>query len=240
MSRHSKWSTIKRQKGVADQKRGMVFTKLANLITIAARQGLPDQEMNFKLRVAVEKARAVNMPKDNIERAIARAKGTEGQALEQINYEVIGPGGIGLVVSVTTDNRNRLLNTLKLTLKDFSASLAGPNAVLWQFAQKGYVMVATPASGDARETLELAAIDAGADAIEEEDGHIAITADPRAWEAVKASVESAGYAIKEEGLSLIPTVTLPLTDPAEGEKLDALVATLEEIDEVDEVVTNAA
>jgi YebC/PmpR family DNA-binding regulatory protein len=240
MSRHSKWSTIKRQKGVADQKRGMVFTKLANAITIAARHGPPDPEMNFKLRMAIDKARAANMPKDNIERAIARAKGAEGAALEQIQYEAVGPGGVGIVVTATTDNRSRLLNTLKLTLKKFDSSLAGPNAVLWQFALRGHVIIEPPATKDAREALELTAIDAGADNIEEGRDVIAVTCDPHALEAVKATVERAGSAVKETGMGLIPNVTIPLPDTAVSERLDNLVAALEEIDEVDEVVTNAA
>ena len=240
MSRHSKWSTIKRHKGIADQKRGNLFTKLANAITIAARHGQSIPEMNFKLRMAMDKARAANMPKDNIARAIARAKGAEGQDLEQIHYEVIGPGGVGIVVTVTTDNRSRALNALKMTLKDFGASLAGPHAVLWQFAHKGHVLLAPPPTAEARESLELAAIDAGADTIEEGDGVIAITADPHALEAVKAAMETAGGAVQDAGLGLVPTVTVPLADAALTEKLDRLVAALEDLDEVDEVVTNAA
>lgn len=240
MSRHSKWSTIKRQKGIADQKRGTQFTKLANTITMAARQGLPDPNMNFKLRMAIDKARAANMPKENIESAIARAKGAEGQALEHIQYEIVGPCGVGLVVSATTDNRNRTVGALKQVLKNFDANLAGPNAVVWQFAMKGHLILEPPRTREAREALELHAIDAGADNIEEGDGVIAVTADQNALETVKGAAERAGALIKETGLGLIPTVTVPLTDAAAAEKLDNLVAALEELDEVDEVVTNAA
>ncbi len=240
MSRHSKWSTIKRQKGIADQKRGTQFTKLANTITMAARQGLPDPSMNFKLRMAIEKARAANMPKENVERAIAHAKGAEGQALEQIQYEIIGPGGVGLIVSATTDNRNRTVGAIKAVLKNFDANLAGPNAVIWQFALKGHIIVEPPRTQEAHETLELSAIDAGADNIEEGDGVIAVTADPNKLEAIKETMERTGAPIKETGLGLIPTVTVPLNDAAAAEKLDGLVAALEELDEVDEVVTNAA
>lgn len=240
MSRHSKWANIKRRKEVSDKKRGTAFTKLANVITIAARHGLPDPEMNFKLRMAVDKAREMNMPKENIERAIARAKGVEEQTLEQVQYEIIGPGGVGIIVTLTTDSRNRVLNTLKLVLKDFNAALAGPNAVAWQFALKGHVIIGLPPSPEAREALELTAIDAGADNIEEGDGVIAVTTDPSALEAVKTAIERTGCAIKETGLGLIPNVTVPLTDDAVTEKLDNLVNALEDIEEVDEVVTNAA
>ncbi|MEW6610754.1 MAG: YebC/PmpR family DNA-binding transcriptional regulator [Patescibacteria group bacterium] len=239
MSRHSKWSTIKRQKGVADHKRGTQFTRLANMITIAARQGLPDPTLNFKLRMAIEKARAANMPKDNIERAIARAKGTEGQALEQCQYEIIGPGGVGLVVSVTTDNRNRTVSAIKAILKNFDANLAGPNAVLWQFVQQGHLVVPLPSTKEEREALELVAIDAGCIDVDEHADSLILTTEPHALEQVKNTLTQHHVTISEIGIGLQPNVTVPLTDQETERKLENLIRDLEAIDEVDEVVTNA-
>ncbi|MFA4872547.1 MAG: YebC/PmpR family DNA-binding transcriptional regulator [Patescibacteria group bacterium] len=241
MSRHSKWSTIKRQKGVTDQKRGTQFTKLANTVTMAARQGGPNPEINFKLRIAIEKARAANMPKENIERAIARAQKNEGDAaLEQMQLEVIGPGGVGLVITATTDNRNRVVGALKAVLHKHAASLAGPNAVAWQFALRGHVLVPLPPTKEAQEELELAAIDAGSLDVEEHAESLILTTDPHSLERVKDALERRHIAITEMGIGLEPTVTVPVADQDTGRKLDNLIADLEAIDEVDEVVTNAA
>ncbi|OGL87673.1 hypothetical protein A3I42_01495 [Candidatus Uhrbacteria bacterium RIFCSPLOWO2_02_FULL_49_11] len=241
MSRHSKWSTIKRQKGIADQKRGTQFTKLANMVTVAARQGGPDRNINFKLRIAIEKARAANMPKDNIERAIARAKGNEGDvAFEQIQLEAIGPGGVGLVITATTDNRNRVVGALKSALHKHAASLTGPHAVAWQFALQGHIVVPLPPTKEAREDLELAAIDAGSLDVDEYAGSLILITEPQTLERVKDALERRHITINEIGIGLQPTLTVPVADQDTERKLDNLIADLEAIDEVDEVVTNAA
>ena len=241
MSRHSKWANIKRRKEVSDKKRSAVFTRLAYAITIAARQGQPDPTMNFKLRMAMDKARAANMPKDNIERAIAKAKGSEGEAPpEPIQFELMGPGGVGILVVATTDNRNRVLGAIKAVLSRHDASLAGPNAVLWQFALRGHLALAKPGDTARRDEIELIAIDAGCVEVEEDEETLIIITKPADLETIKSRFEEKGIAIDDYGLSLIPTHTIPVDEAAIQNKLDTLIESLEEIDEVDEVITNAA
>jgi len=240
MSRHSKWSKIKRQKGVSDQKRGILFTKLGHIITIAAQQGVPDPEMNGKLRIAVEQARAANMPKDNIERAIARAKAKEGEALEQVSYEIVGPGGVGVVATTTTDNRNRTVGAIKAVLKNHDAALAGPNAVLWQFEPRGYLTLPRPATPAEREALELKAIDAGGIDVTETETALIIHTKPNEVEATKNKIEAEGVHVQDAELGLEPATTVAVTNAAASQRLEALITALEEIEEVDEVITNAA
>ncbi|MEK7167195.1 MAG: YebC/PmpR family DNA-binding transcriptional regulator [Patescibacteria group bacterium] len=142
MSGHSKWTQIKRQKGVADIKRGAIFTKLGNVISIASREGGEDPESNFKLRLAIEKAKQANMPKENIERAIKRGIGKlEGAKIEQIIYEAFGPNGIPLIIEVLTDNKNRAVANIKSILNKYGGNLSGPNSVLWMFKKYGILRI---------------------------------------------------------------------------------------------------
>jgi YebC/PmpR family DNA-binding regulatory protein len=185
MSGHSKWAQIHRQKGAADAKRGALFTRLGNAITIAAKSGGGDQDANFRLRLAVDQAKTANMPKDNIERAIKRGTGElAGDRIEQITYEGFGPGGMAVIIECLTDNRNRTSSSIKHVLSKYGGSLGGPNSVGWLFEQKGAVRVENLA-----DELELELIDAGAQDINRDDG-VAIYTHPNDLKKVKDFLES--------------------------------------------------
>lgn len=163
MSGHSKWSQIKRQKGVADVKRGNLFTKLCNNITIAARLGGGSQETNFRLRLAVDKAKAASVPRDNIERAIKRGTGELGGAqIEEIVYEGYGPGGVAILVETLTDNKNRTAPLIRNIFSKHGGNMGGPGSVAWMFAPKGVIRLEIASLKSSKEDVELAAIDAGA------------------------------------------------------------------------------
>src|SRR5919201_709653 len=171
MSGHSKWSTIKRQKGAADIKRGIVFTKMTREIMLAAREGGASPEANFRLRLAIDRARAVNMPRDNIQRAIDRATGGgEGAQLESVVYEGYAPGGVSVMVEAATDNRNRTASEIRATFTRHNAKLGESGSVQWIFEQKGIIEIDT--KGKSADAVELAAIDAGAEDVESEPGLI--------------------------------------------------------------------
>ncbi len=173
MSGHSKWANIKHKKEAADKKRGAAFTKLARAVTVAAREGGGDPVANFALRLAVDKARAANMPKDNIERAIARGTGAEkGDAWEHVLYEGYGPAGSALLIAATTDNRNRTVSELRTVFNKHSGSLGESGSVAWQFEQRG--MISVPTDGIDPDELALAAIDAGAFDVETEEGIVTV------------------------------------------------------------------
>ncbi len=165
MSGHSKWSTIKRQKGAADAKRGALFTKLANAITVAVREtGEKNPDINFKLRLAVERARSANMPNENIERAIKRGSGElNDQAIESVTYEGLGPAGTALIIEVLTDNKNRTAGEIRSILAKYGGRLVGPNSVMWQFSQKGLITINLDNNKKSQEEIEALAIEAGAD-----------------------------------------------------------------------------
>jgi len=237
MSGHSKWHSIKHKKGAADAKRGKLFSKLAKAITVAVRSGGPDEAMNFALRLAVEKAKQANMPKDNIERAIARGSGDSGEAdLTTAVYEAMGPGGASLLVEVLTDNTNRSLTNVKTIL---NKSGANPDAkVMWQFERKGVVRVDDASSIEDRDVAELALIDAGAEDLSWDDGleTIGALADLQALEKVvselglKASSAEPEY-VANESLQILPE---------DEEKLADLIEKLDDDDDVQNVYTNAA
>src|ERR687898_306652 len=195
MSGHSKWSTIKRQKGVTDAKRGALFTKVAREISVAARQGGGDPDANYRLRLAVEKARAVNMPMDNIKRTIEKATGAgEGEQFEEIIYEGYGPGGVAVLVEAATDNRNRTAAEVRSIFTKAGGQLAGSGAVAWQFEPRGLITV--PRDGIDADEVALAAIDAGAEDVgTEDDDAIEIYTDPGGLESVRKALEGAGIAV---------------------------------------------
>lgn len=234
MSGHSKWSTIKHQKGAADAKRSSVFTKLANTITVIAREGGGDPESNFRLRLAIEKARAANMPKDNIDRAIKRGTGElGGAAFENIMYEAYAPGGVALMIEVNTDNRNRSVSAIKSTLTKANAKLAEAGAVGYLFEQKGSMHV----RGD--ETTELIIIESGADDYELiEEGVYRVVTLPKDTMAVAKSLQDVGLVVEEIGLTLEPTATIVIDDEQTARQLIRLVEQLEDIDDVAAVYAN--
>ncbi|MDR0956244.1 MAG: YebC/PmpR family DNA-binding transcriptional regulator [Candidatus Nomurabacteria bacterium] len=233
MSGHSKWETTKRQKAAVDAKRGAAFTKLANQISIAARGGA-DPDMNPSLAMAVDKAKAANMPKANIERAIARVSGKDAAALEEVNYEAYEPGGVGLIIQTATDNRNRTFPEVKSTLTKHGGSVAEPGSVLFQFERKGVIRLS--AGGD---DALMAALDAGADDASETDGEIIIYTDAKKLAEVKQNLSAAGYDAADAGLEYIAKNNVPL-DAEKAEKLEKLLDALDDLDDVVAVHHNAA
>ena len=194
MSGHSKWSQIKRQKGANDVKRGATFTKMGREIAVAARQGGGDPDANFRLRLAIEKARAVNMPADTIKRAIERATGGgEAEQYEEIVYEGYGPGGVAVLVEAATDNRNRTAAEVRSIFTKAGGQLAGSGAVAWQFEPRGIITITR--DGNDADEVALAAIDAGADDVDTETDPLEIYTAPTDIEAVRRAMESAGYRV---------------------------------------------
>jgi YebC/PmpR family DNA-binding regulatory protein len=237
MSGHSKWSTIKHKKGAADQKRGAEFTKLARAITIAARDGGGDLASNFSLRLAVDKARGANMPKDNIERAIARGTGAEkGDQLDTVLYEGYGPGGSAILVAATTDNRNRTVSELRFVFNKYNASLGESGSVAWQFERRGSISV--PTAGVDPDELALSAIDAGAADVETDDDYVTVYTAVPDFQRVKEALASAGYDTGEAELTMLPTTPIALDDK-HALSLLKMVEALDDLDDVDHVWMNA-
>lgn len=238
MSGHSKWAQIKRQKGAADIKKGTVFTKLGNAVTIAAREGGGDPAMNFKLRLAMDRARAANMPKDNIERAIKRGTGElAGVALEAVTYEGFGPGRAPLVVEALTDNRNRTAQTVKLLFQKHGGTIGAPGSVQWMFDRRGVVRVKKPAGYGSPE--ELALIEQGADDIFDEGDALAVLAPPAETSAVRARLEGARWTVVEDGVELWPKTPTAFPEGRDGEQLATLLDALDECEDVQHVSTAA-
>ncbi len=237
MSGHSKWSTIKRKKGAEDAKRGKIFTRITREIMMAARRGGPDPETNPPLRLAIDKAKAANMPKDNIQRAINRGAGIGDEAvqMEEIIYEGYAPHGVALVINVVTDNKNRALAEVKFTLNRNGGNLANSGAVTWQFEQKGYVAV--QAEGADFDEVFLLAADAGADDVQQEDDIFAIYTPREALAQVARSLEEAGYKVEERELIWMPQneVELPTEQALQ---VMSLIEKLEELDDVQKVASN--
>ncbi len=236
MSGHSKWSTIKRKKGAADAKRGQLFTKLAREITVAARTGLPDPDANARLRIAIQKAKAESMPKDNIDRAIQRAVATAGgEQYEELYYEGYGPGGTAIMILTMTDNRNRTVGELRAVLTRSGGTLGENGSVSWMFDQTGVVTIQL---GDRDEDeLAMAAIEAGATDYSVEEGVAEIYTDPGELHAVAGALEAAGY--EYENAELIMKPQTPLAPDAEqAVKAIRLLEKLEDLDDVQSVYSN--
>jgi len=234
MSGHSKWSTIKRQKGANDAKRGALFTKLGNQIAIAARGGT-DPAMNSALALAVEKAKAANMPSANIERSIQRAADKSAAQMEQAMYEGYGPGGVAVLVEVATDNKNRTLPEVRLAFTKSGGSMAEQGSVAFQFSRKGVIRV--KGGGD---ELELAAIDAGAEDIfeEEETGETVIHTAPGDLAKVRDSLKAGGQEIADAELTYVPNNTMEISDPETVRKIIKMMDALDDLDDVVATHTN--
>jgi YebC/PmpR family DNA-binding regulatory protein len=236
MSGHSKWSQIKRQKGANDAKRGAVFTKIAREIAIAARAGGADPDANYRLRLAVDKARAVNMPADNIKRAIERATGGDkAEQFEEIVYEGYGPGGVAVLVEAATDNRNRTAADVRAIFTKAGGSLAGAGAVAWQFEQRGVISV--PRQGVDGDEVALAAIDAGASDVDMDLDPIEVTTEPADLETVRKGLEAAGIRIESAELTMQPRTTVEVDGHQVRQNL-RLIETLEDHDDVQRVTAN--
>ncbi len=237
MSGHSKWSTIKRQKGANDAKRGALFTKVAREISVAARQGGGDPDANYRLRLAIEKARSVNMPADNIKRTIDKATGGgEAEQFEEIVYEGYGPGGIAVLVEAQTDNRNRTAAEVRSMFAKSGGQLAGSGAVAWQFEPRGLISV--PRSGADADEVTLAAIDAGAEDVDTDDEEtIEIYTSPADLEAVRRALEGAGVAVDSAESTMVAKQTVEL-DSSKARQALRLVELLEDLDDVSRVTAN--
>jgi YebC/PmpR family DNA-binding regulatory protein len=236
MSGHSKWSTIKRQKGANDAKRGALFTKVAREIAVAARLGGGDPDANYRLRLAIEKARSVNMPADNIKRTIEKATGGgDAEQFEEIVYEGYGPGGVAVLVEAQTDNRNRTAAEVRSMFTRSGGQLAGSGAVAWQFEPRGLITV--PRNGVDADEVALAAIDAGADDVDTDDEAIEIYTPPGDLERVRASLESAGVPVESADSAMIAKQTVEL-DVAKARQALRLVELLEDLDDVSRVTAN--
>ena len=238
MSGHSKWSTIKRKKGVADAKRGQVFTKLANAVTIAVREGGGgDQSSNFKLRLAIDQAKSANMPKDNIERAIDRGLGQgAGGQIESVAYEGYGPGKIAFIAQVTTDNRNRASSQIKSVVERTGGHFASLGAVSWMFEDTGLIVVGKGAK-TADEIFEIAA-DSGAQDIEDVDDAVEIYTKPNELDKVRVALSEAGLNIQSAELYKKPTQTVKIKDVETAGKVLAFIEKLEDLDDVQKVYSN--
>jgi YebC/PmpR family DNA-binding regulatory protein len=238
MSGHSKWSSIKHKKGAADAKRGQLFTKLTRALIVAAKDGGADPASNLALQNAIEKARAASMPKDNIERAIARGSGTGGDAAsyEQISYEGYGPGGVAVYVDVLTDNRNRTAGEVRHTFARHDGNLAESGAVAWLFERKGVILVDADSADE--EDVTLAAADAGAEDVREEESTYEVTCAAEDLHAVRASLEAAGIAVTDAQVTMLPKTTIAIEDEATAKKVLKLIDALEENDDVQDVYAN--
>ncbi len=232
MSGHSKWATTKRQKAVVDAKRGALFTKIANQIAIAARAGT-DPSMNPSLAMMLEKARQANMPKVNIERAIARVADKSAAALNEEVYEGYGPGGVGIIIEVATDNKNRTMPEVRNALSKTGGRMADPGSVMFQFARKGFIEV--PETG---EEVMMTVLEAGAEDVDEGDEGLEIITAPSDLMKVRQALLDAGLTVTTAELRYIPTATIAVNDE-DGEKLSKLLDALDELDDVTAVHTNA-
>jgi YebC/PmpR family DNA-binding regulatory protein len=237
MSGHSKWSTIKRQKGANDAKRGALFTKVSREISVAARQGGGDPDANYRLRLAIEKARAVNMPADNVKRTIEKATGGgDADQFEEIVYEGYGPGGVAVLVEAATDNRNRTAADVRSIFTKAGGQLAGSGAVAWQFEPRGLIAIAP--DGQDPDEVALAAIDAGADDVDTDDPEaIEIFTSPADLERVRQALEAAGIGIDSAESTMIAKQTVEL-DSTKARQALRLVEQLEELDDVQRVTAN--
>ncbi|MDB5183546.1 MAG: putative transcriptional regulatory protein [Candidatus Saccharibacteria bacterium] len=232
MSGHSKWSTIKREKGAKDAKRGAVFTQIGNQIAIAARSGT-DPTMNSALAMAIEKAKQANMPNVNIQRAIDRVNDKNAAVLEEISYEGMGPGGIGIIIETATDNRNRTFPEVRNALTKNGGRVADAGSVMFQFDRKGAIRVA--ATG---EDALLAILDAGAEDAIEEDGDILVYTDQKDLAKVRTAIVDAGLAVTDAELQYVAKNTIEVGEVETAEKILKLLDALDDLDDVVNIHTN--
>ena len=236
MSGHSKWSTIKRQKGANDAKRGALFTKVAREIMVAARAGGGDPDANYRLRLAMDKARAVNMPMDNIKRAIERASGSgEGEQFEEIVYEGYGPGGVAVLDEPMTDNRNRTVSEVRHIVSKAGGNMGEAGCVSWMFHKKGYIVVSR-AKADEDKLMTLA-LDAGAEDLQTEDDNFVVTTSPNDFEKVKKALEDAGVPLEVAEVTMVPQTYVKL-EGKDAQQMLRLMEALEDSDDVQNVYAN--
>jgi YebC/PmpR family DNA-binding regulatory protein len=239
MSGHNKWSSIKHKKGAADAKRGKLFSRLSKEITMAAREGGGDPDMNARLRSAVDSAKNENMPNDNIDRAIKKGTGElEGGALEELVYEGYGPGGVAILITCLSDNRNRTAASMRTYFTKHNSSLAGSGAVAWMFHRKAQFTITGEHADE--DTLLDALLEAGADAetVEAEDDEATILAPPEAFAEVLDALKAADIPVASSGVTMIPENTTPVNEVGEARQLTRLIDALEDDEDVQEVFAN--
>jgi YebC/PmpR family DNA-binding regulatory protein len=238
VSGHSKWSSIKHKKGAADAKRGQLFSKLSRAIIVAAKEGGADPAANLALQNAIEKARAYSMPKDNIERAIAKGAGADAEAasFETVVYEGYGPEGVAVLVEALTDNRNRTASEVRHAFTKHGGNLGTTGAVAWQFERRGVVLVS--AVGADEDELVLTAAEAGADDVELDASSFVVTSTPESLSTVRDALERDGFAIESVELAMVPKTTVAVADEVTARKIVRLVEGLEDTEDVQDVYAN--
>jgi YebC/PmpR family DNA-binding regulatory protein len=238
MSGHSKWSSIKHKKGAADAKRGKLFSKLSRAIIVAAKEGGGDPSGNLALQNAIEKARSYSMPKDNIDRAIAKGTGEsgDGSSWETVVYEGYAADGVAVLVEALTDNRNRTAADVRHAFSKHGGSRGTTGAVAWLFERRGVILV--PADGADEDELTLAAAEGGAEDVALDGSSFEVTCDPEALNEVRAAIESAGFEVESAEATMIPKTTVEVGDESTARKVMRLVDALEDNDDVQEVYAN--
>ncbi len=238
MSGHSKWHSIKHKKGATDKKRGQLFSKLARAIIVAAREGGPDPAANLALQNAIEKAREASMPKDNIERAIARGSGAaaDGEAFEHITYEGYGPAGVAVFVDALTDNRNRTASEVRHVFSKSDGALGESGSVAWLFERTGLLLV--PADGVDEDELMLAAAEGGADDVSQDGSVFEITCPAESVANVRRALEEAGFAVESAQITMLPKTSVTVEDEVAARRIVRLMEELEELDDVQDVYAN--
>jgi YebC/PmpR family DNA-binding regulatory protein len=238
MAGHSKWAQIKHKKKATDARRGKLFSKLTRAIIVAAREGGPDPAGNLSLQNAIEKAREASMPKENIERAIARGSGAagDGATFEQVSYEGYGPGGVAVFVEALTDNRNRTAAEVRHVFAKNDGNLGESGSVAWLFERKGVVLV--DADGVDEDELTLAAAEGGAEDVTADGSSFQVTCAPEDLSTVRAAIEEAGFGIEAAELTMVPKTTVPIQDEGAARKLLRLMDALDENDDVQDAYAN--
>jgi YebC/PmpR family DNA-binding regulatory protein len=238
VSGHSKWSSIKHKKGAADAKRGKLFSKLSRAIIVAAKEGGGDPSGNLSLQNAIEKAKSYSMPKENIDRAIAKGSGADADAsaFETVVYEGYGPSGVAVIVEALTDNRNRTASDVRHTFAKNDGNLGGSGAVSWLFERRGVVLV--PADGTDEDELTLAAAEGGADDVARDGSSYQVLSVPENLAAVREAIEAAGFTIDSAELTMLPKTTVEVVNEGDAKKVLRLMDELEDNDDVQDVYAN--
>ena len=236
MAGHSKWDNIKHKKAKEDARRGKIFTKMTRLIAVAAREGGPDVNTNFRLRLAVDKAKSYNVPNDTIERAIKRGAGElEGDSYEEFVYEGYGPGGVAIMLQIMTDNRNRTAGDVRHLFSKYGGNLGESGCVAWMFEKKGVVRIAR--NGADEDEVLMAALEAGGEDVQSDDEGFTIYSDPASFEEVRNALEEAGYEIESAEISMQPKNTVAV-EGADAKRLLQLLEALEDHDDIQDVQAN--
>ncbi|HUF01533.1 MAG TPA: YebC/PmpR family DNA-binding transcriptional regulator [Gaiellaceae bacterium] len=236
MAGHSQFKNIMYRKGAQDAKRSKIFSKLAREITVAAKMGTPDPAMNPRLRMAIQAARAENMPKDNIERAIRKAAGGDAETYDEVRYEGYGPGGVAILVEALTDNRNRTASEVRHAFTKHGGNLGTTGAVAWQFERRGVIVVS--AEGTDEDELVLVAAESGADDVSLDGSSFVVMSTPESLSSVRRALEDASFAIDSVELAMVPKTTVAVADESTARRIMNLVEGLEDTEDVQDVYAN--